>query len=216
MPAPGDGCALVAELRGSAGYNGRSGETNAADVEIYLRNQAAERGGTALVITSRRRGTNDDGDTLSQPRGAAVSGGCPNCIAMTASAYRCSSPVSPPAPTASVAPVAAPAHTAAAPSHAADAVDTDPPFATKAAEAALAAAASSARACRTEGGPTGEARVKVTFATTGDVVYSEAEGAPFAGSPTGECLARKFKNARAAVLGRGALPHRHRADRGVG
>jgi hypothetical protein len=179
--APGAGCALVAALRGSSGYNGRSGETNAADVEIYLKNQAAEHGGDALVITSRRLGASDESDTLSQPRGAAVSGGCPNCIAVTANAYRC--PVTAPHPAPSAAPVAA-------------AAETDPPFAAKAAEAALAAAAASARACRIKGGPTGEARVTVTFAATGDVVYSEAEGPPFAGSATGECVARKFRNAR--------------------
>jgi hypothetical protein len=177
---PGAGCSLVAALRGSAGYNGRSGETNAADVEIYLRNQAAEHGGDALVITSRRLGASDDSDTLSQPRGAGVSGGCPNCVALTANAYRCRNGT----------PVAATA------ARAADVAETDPPFATKAAEAAMAAAASSARGCRTQGGPTGEARVTVTFATTGDVVYSEAEGTPFAGSATGECIARKFRNAR--------------------
>jgi hypothetical protein len=174
--APRAGCALVAMVRGTAGYNGRSAETNAADVEIYLRNQAGERGGDALVITSRQIGAAGDGDTLSQPRGAMVSGGCPNCVAMTASAYRC--------PAAPVAAIAAPVP------------DRDPPFAAKAAEAALAAAAESARRCRTAGGPTGEARVRVTFATTGDVVYSEVDGEPFAGSAAGECIARKFRNAR--------------------
>ena len=45
--APDPRCALVAMLRGSAGYNGRSAENNAAAVETYLRNQAAERGGTS-------------------------------------------------------------------------------------------------------------------------------------------------------------------------
>ena len=55
---------------GSAGYNGRSGETNAADVAIYLRNQAAERGGDTLVITSQQVGSGDGGDSLSTPRGA--------------------------------------------------------------------------------------------------------------------------------------------------
>jgi hypothetical protein len=184
--APGAGCALVATLRGSAGYNGRSGETNEADVMVYLRNQAAERGGDALVITARQLGaTGGDGESLSQPRGAMISGGCPNCIAMTASAYRC--------PSAAAAASAAPLPASARP---APSLDAEPPFAAKAADAALAAAAESARRCRSPGGPTGEARVKVTFAATGDVVYSEVESEPFAGSPAGECIARKFRNAR--------------------
>ena len=38
--------------------------------------------------------------------------------------------------------------------------------------------------------------MKVTFAVTGDVVYAEVDGAPFAGTPAGECIARKFRNAR--------------------
>ena len=177
------GCALVATLRGSAGYNGRSGETNAADVEIYLRNQAAERGGDALVITSRQLGTGDGGDSLSTPRGAGVSGGCPNCVSMTASAYRCQAPT-PAAPSAAAGPKQAPA------------TEPDPPFSAKAADAALAAAAESARRCQAAGGPTGEARVSVTFAGTGDVVYAEVEGEPFADSPTAACIARKMRNAR--------------------
>ncbi len=190
--APRVGCALLAPLRGSAGYNGRSGETNAADVEIYLRNQTAERGGDLLVFTSRHLGVGPQGgssaeqprddESLSQPRGAMTSGGCPNCVAITASAYRCggSAPVAPPPATAS----------------AAATLEQDPPFAAGAAAAALAAATESARRCHSAGSPPGEARVKVTFAATGDVVYAEVEGEPFAGTPAGECVARKFRNAR--------------------
>jgi hypothetical protein len=75
-------------------------------------------------------------------------------------------------------------------------VESDPPFSDSAAAAALAAAAESARASCGRGSPAGEARVKVTFATTGDVVYAEVPDAPFEGSATGECVARKFRNAR--------------------
>jgi hypothetical protein len=179
--APRPGCALVGSLRGSAGYNGRSGETNAADVEIYLRNQSAERGGDTMVITSRRAGAAGEGDSLSQPRGASASGGCPNCIAITAEAYRCG------AGAAKVAPLANTPVTAHEP---------DPPFSEKASQAALSAAAESAKTCRKPEDRSGAARVKVTFATTGDVVYAEVEGEPFATTPIGECVARKFRNAR--------------------
>ena len=189
VTAPEGGCALVAMLRGSAGYNGRSGETNVADVEHYLRNQAAAQGGDAIVITSRLLGARGaDGDTLSQPRGAAVSGGCPNCVAMTANAYRCASRHGATAVAATHAPPPLPTSAAA--------VDQDPPFSAKAADAALAAAAESARRCRAAGAAAGEARVKVTFAGTGDVVYAEVLSDPVAGTPVGECVARKFRNAR--------------------
>ena len=70
------------------------------------------------------------------------------------------------------------------------------PFSEKAAEAALAAAAESASRCAAKDAPAGEAQVKVTFATTGDVVYVEVLGEGFAGSLAGECVARKFRNAR--------------------
>jgi hypothetical protein len=167
----------VATLRGSAGYNGRSGDTNEEGVEAYLRNQAAAKGGDTLVYISRQRGAVGDGDTLSQPRGAAVTGGCPNCVSMTASAYRCAAASAP----ATAASTAAPA--------------ADPPFPEKAAAAALAAASESARASCPPGGPGGEARVKVTFATSGDVVYAEVVGGPFSSRPAGECVARRFRNA---------------------
>jgi hypothetical protein len=45
------------------------------------------------------------------------------------------------------------------------------------------------------GGPAGEARVRVTFAGTGDVVYAEVEDEPFADGPVGACIARKIRNA---------------------
>jgi hypothetical protein len=176
-PAPRAECALVASLRGSAGYNGRAGDTNAADVEVFLKNQAAERGADAMVFTSRKTGAVIEGDTLSQPRGAGVSGGCPNCVTMTSDAYRCT--------------VRGAERAGAAQVNG----QGDPPFADKAAEAALAAAAESARACRKADAPKGDARVKVTFATTGDVVYAEVEGEAYGGTPTGDCVARKFRNA---------------------
>ncbi len=189
--APGAGCALVAPLRGSAGYNGRAAETNAADVEIYLRNQAADHGGDTLVITSRqlgagRAGGPRDDETLSQPRGAG-SGGCPNCVAITANAYRCSVTMGgaqgPPQP---------PLVNVGAQGRAAE---PEPPFASEAAQAALGAAAASAGRCHTAGGPTGDVRVKVTFAATGDVVYCEVEDEAFAGAAAASCIARKFRNA---------------------
>jgi hypothetical protein len=189
-PRPTPGCTLVASLRGSAGYNGKAAEVNEADVGIYLRNEAAARGAQAIVITSRRRGAAGDGDTLSQPRGASVTGGCPNCIAVTADAYRCPS-VSAGATPASAAPSIRPAPSAsAAPREAAA-------FSEAAAEAALAAASRSAHACVPEGtiANAAEVQIALTFATTGDVVFAEVTRGSFVGTPIGDCMARKFRNA---------------------
>jgi hypothetical protein len=166
--APRAGCVRVVAVAASAGYNGRSPEANAAAAETALRNDAAASAANAIVITSRRLGAVQGADALSRPTGAMVSGGCPNCVAVTADAYRC--------------PETAPAR---AP------VETPATFAESAAEAALAAAADSARQC----GVSAEAKIRVTFATTGDVVYAEAEGDGLTGTPGGACVARKLRNA---------------------
>jgi hypothetical protein len=167
-------CRRVAHVSGSAGYNGRGQESNVAAVEVYLRNQAAARGGDRLVYTSRRLGAVPT-DTLSEPTGALQSGGCPNCVAMAGDVYQCGD-----------APAAASASAPAPPPAGASGAALD---------AAITAATESARQCPNQGGPAGEARVKVTFAATGDVVYSEVENEPFAGTAVGDCIARKFRNA---------------------
>lgn len=178
--APRAGCRLVGALRGSAGYNGRSGDENAAAVERWLRNEAALRGGNAVVITSRRTGAITS-DSLSEPRGA-TSGGCPNCVDVTANAYAC--------------PAAASTATAIASAAPAASSDAAPSFQADAAAAALTAAGESAKRCADASSPRGEARVAITFARSGEPVYVEVEGAPFAGTAIGECIARKFRNAR--------------------
>jgi hypothetical protein len=165
-------CGRVGHVEGSAGYNGRGQDSNLAAVEVYLRNEAAARGGDRLVYTSRRLGVALS-DTLSAPTGAMQSGGCPNCVAMAADVYRCGA-------------AAAPASAPPPPPAQASGVALD---------AAIAAASESARRCREKDGPAGEARVRVTFAATGDVVYTEVENEPFAGTPVADCIARKFRNA---------------------
>lgn len=175
--APGAGCTKVASVSSSAGYNGRSAEANLAGVSAALRNQAALRGGDAVVITSQTLGASPGGD---RRRGAIGSGGCPNCVAMTADAYRC--PTSP------------------KPQAVAPAVD---PF-VQAAAAAFAAATESARRCAPPGSTPGEAKVRVTFAPSGDVVYAEVEGERFTGTALGACVAGKLRNMRVPPFSGGA------------
>ncbi|MEB2325047.1 MAG: hypothetical protein OZ921_21205 [Sorangiineae bacterium] len=77
------------------------------------------------------------------------------------------------------------------------AVDGDqPPFNQAAAAAALASAAGAASACRKEGDPSGTARVSVTFAPSGRVTTANVAGPPFAGTPTGGCIAATLKRAK--------------------
>jgi hypothetical protein len=187
-------CVRVAPVQASAGYNGRSGEANLAGVEAALRNEAALRGADTIVITSRQLGAAPV-DPLARSS-TMTSGGCPNCVTMTAHAYRCPGG-SPTATAAAVTPQAAPAVTPqAAPAvtpQAAPAVPAADEFAAAVA-AALAAARESARRCLPAGSAAATAQVRVTFAATGDVVYAEAEGDAFQGTPLGACVAQKLRN----------------------
>lgn len=81
--------------------------------------------------------------------------------------------------------------------HPSDADPTSPrPFDRAAAMAALDAAALTARSCAQVGGPSGRARVKVVFAPDGTVTSASVEDPPFAGTPTGGCIASAFRSAR--------------------
>jgi len=65
-----------------------------------------------------------------------------------------------------------------------------------AASSALFAAAGAAKGCKKADGPTGQAKVKVTFAPSGNVTTSQVQGAPFAGTPVGGCIAAAFRSAK--------------------
>lgn len=59
----------------------------------------------------------------------------------------------------------------------------------------LGAAAGEARACKKDDGPTGTARVKVTFVGSGEV-KSVILDPPFADTAVGACVAAAFQSAR--------------------
>lgn len=77
----------------------------------------------------------------------------------------------------------------------APAAGSDQPFSKAAAVSALSAAAGSAGSCKKLGGPTGTGRVTVTFAPSGRVTTANVEGAPFAGTSVGGCVASLFRKA---------------------
>jgi hypothetical protein len=112
------------------------------------------------------------------------------------------SPVTSPSPSSTVPPAtaAAAADTATTPAETATAATAAPPsaevaFDKGAASAALAAAAGQAGGCKQEGDPSGTARVQVTFVPSGRVTSANVQGPPFAGTPTGGCIARAFRSA---------------------
>jgi len=65
-----------------------------------------------------------------------------------------------------------------------------------AATSALGSAAGAAKGCKKPDGPTGTGKVKVTFAPSGNVTSAQVQGAPFAGTPVGGCVASAFRSAR--------------------
>ncbi len=70
------------------------------------------------------------------------------------------------------------------------------PFNRNAAVAALSKAASQARSCKKSGGPTGTGKVTLTFANSGRVTSATVNGAPFAGTSVGGCVASVFRKAK--------------------
>lgn len=68
-----------------------------------------------------------------------------------------------------------------------------PEFDKAAANAALSSAAGAASGCRAPDDPQGTARVSVKFAPSGRVTSALVSGPPFAGTPTGSCIAKAFR-----------------------
>ncbi len=64
-----------------------------------------------------------------------------------------------------------------------------------AARNALASAAAQASACRKDGDPSGTATLTITFAPSGRVTSAAIQGPPFAGTPTGGCIANTMRHA---------------------
>jgi hypothetical protein len=93
-----------------------------------------------------------------------------------------------------------PAITAAAPG-ATEPSDTprqpaEGPFNAEAARTALAGAVAQASSCRKPGDPSGVAAVTITFSPSGRVTSATIAGPPFAGTPTGGCIAATLRRAR--------------------
>jgi predicted Zn finger-like uncharacterized protein len=72
----------------------------------------------------------------------------------------------------------------------------DQPFNKSAAISSLGAAAGGAAGCKKLGGPTGSGKVTVTFAPSGRVTTANVNGAPFAGTSVGGCVASIFRKAK--------------------
>ncbi|HVY31695.1 MAG TPA: hypothetical protein VHB79_34405 [Polyangiaceae bacterium] len=108
-------------------------------------------------------------------------------------------PAEPARPAATTAPQEAPAPAVTKEEPAAEpAPPAEPagPFDRAAAQAALSSAAAQASACRKEGDPSGVASVVITFAPSGRVTSANVSGPPFAGTPTGGCIASALRRAK--------------------
>jgi hypothetical protein len=88
----------------------------------------------------------------------------------------------------------APTTTAAPTATAAAAAGADQPFNMGEAKARLASIAGSVQGCK-KGDASGSGRVVVTFAPGGNVASAVVSGPPFEGTPTGACIASRFRGA---------------------
>jgi predicted Zn finger-like uncharacterized protein len=91
-------------------------------------------------------------------------------------------------------PTAATKETPPAATTAAAAAGADQPFNMGEAKARLASIAGSVQGCK-KGDLTGSGRVVVTFAPSGNAQSAVVSGAPFEGTPTGACVASRFRGA---------------------
>ncbi|HEY1536659.1 MAG TPA: hypothetical protein VGF76_21710, partial [Polyangiaceae bacterium] len=69
-------------------------------------------------------------------------------------------------------------------------------FDRSAAVSALKGAAVQASSCRKDGDPSGTATLVITFAPSGRVTSATIQGPPFAGTPTGGCIANTMRHAQ--------------------
>jgi hypothetical protein len=70
------------------------------------------------------------------------------------------------------------------------------PFNMGEAKARLGAASAAAAGCKKPNGPTGTGRVVVLFAPSGGTQSASVSGPPFEGTPTGACVAARFRGVR--------------------
>jgi predicted Zn finger-like uncharacterized protein len=82
---------------------------------------------------------------------------------------------------------------------------SEQPFNMGEAKARLAAAASAAQGCKKPDGPTGTGRVVVLFSPTGAALSVTISGPPFEGTPTGNCVAGRFRAVRVPAFGGSAF-----------
>jgi hypothetical protein len=73
------------------------------------------------------------------------------------------------------------------------------------AKARLGAIAGSVQACK-KGDVSGSGRVVVTFAPSGMVSSAVVSGPPFAGTPTGACIASRFRGAHVPAFSGSPFP----------
>jgi len=80
-----------------------------------------------------------------------------------------------------------------------------PPFSRDAARQALLAASSTAASCGKAEGRSGTTSVRLTFTPSGRASVVQVAGAPFAGTPTGSCIAAAMRSARVPAFSGSAV-----------
>lgn len=133
------------------------------------------------------------------PTASATASAPPSATTTATATVTTTASTKPTATTTTTATVTAPATTTAPASDA-------PPFNIEAAKVSLKSVAGGVAGCAKPGGPTGSGTVLVQFRMNGSVQTAQVQGAPFAGTPVGACVAGRFFGARVPPFSGSAPP----------
>jgi predicted Zn finger-like uncharacterized protein len=168
---------------------------------VFMHKSPAEtEGASASAEKTEKSAAIPSANDTTASSATASAAAAPSASAQAAAAATTTAPAEPTAAATSVTkPSPEPAHEApravvAAPRPAP--VESDQPFNMGEAKAKLGAAASAAAGCKKPNGPTGTGRAVIVFAPSGAAQSASINGEPFEGTPTGACVASKFRAVR--------------------
>jgi predicted Zn finger-like uncharacterized protein len=198
------GAFIIAAGVGATVMFARGGDTAGADTAASASSAAASAGSRVATVLGAGSASAAAAPSASAPSATstavAAAAAAPASATAAPAAAATDSPAAHPAAQAPAAAAAAPkaaapAAAAAAPKAAAPAAapEADQPFNMGEAKAKLAAAAAAVQACKKGDGPAGTGRVVVLFAPSGAAQSATVSGAPFEGTPTGACVAARFR-----------------------
>ncbi len=189
---------MLMHPKGAEGEDKTAGSAAPTETAMPTASAAATSTGSAATATAAASAaaTASTDTSASKPSDTKTAANAPKTTA-TAAATATTAATTPPKDNslaAAMAGAATAAPAAAAPPAAA--AGADQPFNMGEAKARLASAAGAAQGCKKPDGPSGSGRVVVMFAPSGAAQSATVSGPPFEGTPTGACVAARFRGVR--------------------